>query len=506
MQSKRKHWAAKTTLVLTLGAFVSLSAATAVSAAPGDTVVDPSKKGTVTIHKFENPDSALAELATGKPLDLTGHGLTPLPGVTFSLERINPATYDLTTNEGWTSAAKVSAADAALESKDPAVTITTDSLGEATAIELPLGLYLVTETAVPAGVTAGAPFLVTIPLTDPDTQNSWIYDIHLYPKNAKIGTGEKTVSDKNATKIGDDITFTIRGDIPNLPVIDGYRITDPLDPRLTYKSATVTLEGGATLVPSDYELVVTPPAGGNGAIVTLTFTASGLAKLAQDSSAKVQLVIDTTVSSLGSGEINNTALIFPNEASFDKQPGEPGGPVEPPTVTSKFGNIDIFKTNARTDEALSGAKFAVYLSEADAIEGDPAKRISIGGTSVWTSSATGTIKIEGLRASGWVNGVAVLPGHPDFQYYWIDEVEAPVGFELISKPIRVEVKDIDAAVDVTVENAEENGGFTLPFTGSVLSASLFYGAGALVLAGAVVMVVRARRKTELADQAATPTV
>ncbi|QIM19672.1 hypothetical protein G7066_05010 [Leucobacter coleopterorum] len=52
---------------------------------------------------------------------------------------------------------------AALATKGYTTTATSDNNGDAIASNLPLGVYLVTETIVPAGTTAGAPFLVTVP-------------------------------------------------------------------------------------------------------------------------------------------------------------------------------------------------------------------------------------------------------------------------------------------------------------------------------------------------------
>ncbi len=77
----------------------------------------------------------------------------------------------------------------------------TDSYGHTSATNLPLGLYLIVETAVPEMVTSTtAPFFVSLPMTSVDGSNAtnggeqWLYDITLYPKNQTgIPTLEKTV-------------------------------------------------------------------------------------------------------------------------------------------------------------------------------------------------------------------------------------------------------------------------------------------------------------------------
>lgn len=62
-------------------------------------------------------------------------------------------------------------------------TMTTDANGFASATNLPLGLYLVVETKVPANVQETVePFFVSVPMTDVEG-DSWFYDLTLYPKN-----------------------------------------------------------------------------------------------------------------------------------------------------------------------------------------------------------------------------------------------------------------------------------------------------------------------------------
>ena len=158
--------------------------------------VDPSKTGSLTIHKYEKPATP-----TNLPNDGTAltpaqtAALTPMAGVTFTVQKVN--NIDLTTNAGWTAAAALTPAQAAAQAASPGSTTTTDAAGTATLGNLPLGLYLVTETGYPAGVTPSAPFLVTLPMTDPTSENSWKYDVNVYPKNA-VTTATKTVSDTSA--------------------------------------------------------------------------------------------------------------------------------------------------------------------------------------------------------------------------------------------------------------------------------------------------------------------
>lgn len=447
--------------------------------------IDPSQTGTLTIHKYQTPATPTNLPNNGTaltPAQLAA--LTPMAGVTFTVQKVN--NIDLTTNAGWTAAAALTPAQAAAQAATPGSTVTTDATGTAALANLPLGLYLVTETGYPAGVTPSAPFLVTLPMTDPVNENNWMYNVNVYPKNAVTGA-TKTVTDAPAIKIGDNVQWTITGDIPNVNPIDGYRITDKLDPKLSYSSATVKLSNGATLtLGTDYTVVFDTASN----TLTVDFTASGRAILAANPTAKVVVTVNTTVNAVG--QIANTANVYPNAASFTITPGQPGGPVVTPPVITKWGDIVLHKQDSKTSASLAGATFSVYPTQADALAGTNA--ITISGVSSWTTDATGNLVISGLRYSNWANGVAVNPGQPGYQSYWLVETKAPAGYELLAQPVETTVTSSDpSVVTVTINNVLHNAGFQLPLTGGVGTWALTAG-GILVLAGAGLFMVTGRRK------------
>ena len=448
--------------------------------------IDPSKTGSLTIHKYEKPSTATNLPNDGRALTPAQSAvLTPLPGVTFTVQKVN--NIDLTTNAGWTAAAALTPAQAAGQAASPGTTTTTDASGTATLGNLPLGLYLVTETGYPAGVTPSAPFLVTLPMTDPTSENSWMYDVNVYPKNAVTGA-TKTVDDASVVKLGDTVKWTITADIPNVDPIDGYRIVDKIDSKLDYANSTVALSNNAALTPNtDYTAVF------DAATNTLTvdFTASGRAILAANPTAKVLVTVNTAANTVG--EITNTAFVYPNAASFDIAPGQPGGPVvTPPVAVTKWGNIVLHKKDSQTSAALAGAVFSVYPTQADAQAGTNA--ISVGGANSWTTDASGNLVISGLRYSNWANGATVNPGDAGYQSYWLVETKAPAGYMLLAQPVETTVTSNDpTAVTVTIDNVPQNAGFELPLTGGVGTWALTAG-GVLVLAGAGLFMVTGRRK------------
>jgi RNA polymerase sigma factor (sigma-70 family) len=443
------------------------------------------RSGSLTIHKYEKPATP-----TGLPNDGTAltaaqlEGMTPMAGVTFTVQKVN--NIDLTTNAGWAAAAALTPAQAAAQAATPGSTATTDASGTATLGNLPLGLYLVTETGYPAGVTPSAPFLVTLPMRDPAAGNTWMYDVNVYPKNA-VTTATKTVNDASVLKLGDNVPWAITSDIPNVNPIDGYRIVDKLDPKLSYSNSAVALSDNAALVlNTDYRIVFDTASN----TLTIDFTASGRAILAANPTAKVLVTVNTTVNTVG--EIANTALVYPNAASFTITPGQPGGPVvTPPVSTTKWGDIVLHKKDSQSSAALSGAVFSVYPTQADALAGT--KAIGVGGTSSWTTDASGNLVISGLRYSNWANGKPVGPGQPGYQSYWLVETKAPSGYALLAQPVETAVTSNDpSAVTVTIGNIKENAGFQLPLTGAGTWA--LTAGGILVLAGAGVFMATGRRK------------
>ncbi|WGD36932.1 SpaH/EbpB family LPXTG-anchored major pilin [Lysinibacter sp. HNR] len=514
MQSHGKRWAVRTaTAMLTAGAMLTLGMTGLASAAEPSTI-DPTKFGSINIHKygFDEYNQLPPNLSNGTELapgDL--NGLLPMSGVTFQVQQVQGV--DLTTNAGWNSLPGRTPTNPGGALGAP-ISQTTNATGDAVFSNLPLGLYLVTETMYPAGYVPADPFLVTIPMTHPTNLNEWMYNVHVYPKNFNADGPDKIVEDGGATKVGDTISWTISGKIPPSQTLDGYRIVDPLDERLEYVSTEVSFKNSATplIEGVDYELVTDNSQGfdvfGPGTNVVVTFLPAGLAKLAANNQDEILVTISTIV--LEVGDIENTAIIYPNLPSFDIKPGTPGWPgdeVDPdnppgpggPGITpnppvTKFNGITINKVDASDNGRLiAGAEFQVFTSEADARA--LTNPISINGTDTWITDNNGVASISGLRVSRWANGGPVAPGETGYRLYWLAEVKAPSGYELLAAPISFEVlSTADTQVPLIVQNSPSNGGFTLPFTGSVISALLFYGAGTVILLGVALMVIRSRRK------------
>lgn len=488
------RWAVAAAGAITLGV---LSAGTA--AANGIGNIDPDEPRTLTIHKYElDGESPLTEhdgqLLTPPP------GSEPLPGVTFTITAI--PSVDLLTAAGWdtvaalNAAANPAAAALALGAGAVETYVTADP---ALPVSLPIGLYVVQETDSPSTVTnPAAPFLVTLPLPTgdehPTNPNEWIYDVHVYPKNAVTDIDKTVVEPAEGSAEyyhGDLVRWAITADVPRLEpgqTIDSFIVRDVVDTAqlefvaiadtptgIVPTSVAVAAAGGATvsLVSADYEIT---PADFSGDTLTLTFLAPGLAKLqalGEDFGGTVTFTVLTRVVAVPeNGVIENDAVSVINGSENDAE------------VSTTVGQLRVFKyadTDGDVQAPLAGATFQLYRSAADAAaETNP---VIIDGESAWTSNDQGLL-----------DALVLSPGQ-----YWLVETAAPVGYQLPANPVFGPYTVVAGVTDVdTGRNYQEIENFQnppvdLPLTGAA-GTILFSIAGAGIVAIAVGAGVRHRRR------------
>lgn len=477
---------------------------------------DGSKTANLHITKLQTPAGA-----AGDGTQLSSLPNTPIPGVQFTIKKVN--TIDLTTQAGWQSASAlatsynaaapttVPAAESAITSANYTLAApasgtttpqTTNASGVADFTGLPLGLYLVEETGTPAGVTAAAPFLVTLPLTDPKSTGTWNYDVYVYPKNA-VSAASKTVDDASAHGLGDPLSYTVTADIPDptgtpaTAPLTGYLLSDALDPKLGYTGSTIALKDGTAVPAADYTVTTS-----GTTTVEVRFNDAGLALLGQHRDTQVVWTIGAVTKAAGS--ISNTAYLYPDGPSVTSHdtPGDtshPGIPTAP--VVTKWGDVTVLKKSS-AGAALAGATFQVYVTNSKStkpVVGTDTP-VAINGTSSWTTDASGLATISGLRYSGFADNTTVTDGAAGYNYYWLVETKAPAGFELQAEPIGFTVDDTTttSGTDVTVTDVPSNAGFALPFTGGTGSTGVTLAGLGLIVAAALAALVLYRRRRSAA--------
>lgn len=229
MKKIKKFLAGVLTLAMAMSMMTMTAFATEVSGdeslIPASSVssIDLNANGKLTIHKknyagaedtsFQN---SAAYKGTGEEIDESNlpTGTTSLPNVTFMVYEVvskneladfyagdQVACYDV---EHFINSSDNSIKDE--YSGKSVYTLTTDADGVASKV-LPLGVYVVIETDAPDAVSAPAkPFLVSLPMTKVDG-SGWLYDVHVYPKNATSVSEIEINLFKFGTDAGTELNF-----------------------------------------------------------------------------------------------------------------------------------------------------------------------------------------------------------------------------------------------------------------------------------------------------------
>lgn len=200
---------------------------TSATIATTDTAGKP-KTGSLTIHKYEYNGTG-GSAGTGEISDAINKvpsDANPLEGAGFTIYKVagvdeltsyystNPTTLPSVNNyvdangkikENYSGT--IVGTEVGTEVKTE---VKTGADGTATFTGLDLGFYVVIETSTPDKVTTPAdPFLVSIPMTTVDGA-SWLYDVHVYPKN-KTTYGSVTLEKKgNNTTALSGVTFVLQ--------------------------------------------------------------------------------------------------------------------------------------------------------------------------------------------------------------------------------------------------------------------------------------------------------
>jgi fimbrial isopeptide formation D2 family protein/LPXTG-motif cell wall-anchored protein len=490
--------------VIALGAITAVAAVSPASAVilPGN--INTEQARTLTIHKHAlGPTSGQiqsngTELATPPP--------SPLPGAVFTATLVEGV--DLSTTAGWTQAASLTPAQAAQRPNTVSFTSSpSTSAGVATFTPdaatypngLPIGLYLIRETVLPEGVTNGsADFLVTLPLptgSQGTPANQWIYDVHVYPKNAVTALTKTRVAPPAGSveaRNPDLVRWAVASSIPTLAggdAINAFTLTDTLPAQLqlptdanrpTGVAPTNLVVTNAAGTPqsfienTDYTIGVS---GADSNVLTLTFTAPGRSKLTALQGGTVTLnVLTRAITIPPSGVITNSVTSVINGATTTTSGNAPIGQL----------TVFAYSTSQGGRTPLNDATYSVYLTEQDAINNT--NPVFVNGQSTWTTAGTGA-------QTGYVAIPIMTPGN-----YWVREITPPTGFQLPSpdRILTAVVPGPTSTVDPVrnyVEFAHSQvPAFVLPITGGDGGVWFAAGGAALlsVMLGAAIVVARRR--------------
>lgn len=288
----------------------------------------------------------------------------------------------------------------------------------------------------------------------------------------------------NTVNIGE--TFSFQTEITVGQGAKNYVLYDEMDEGLELvetlgKIVTINNEDNNVPEAGEYTVVRNNPNGKDG--FTLTFTDSYIQK--QKVGSKITIMYHAKVKEdapMDTAMINDTYLKYGAKQETTHS--------ETKTYTFK---IPVFKYTG-TNTPLSGAKFKLYTNEncADNTEVKLKKvdennyRYSESEGVLLESPTSGMFNINGLQAGT----------------YYLKEVEAPVGYNKLNKPIKITVgldetinkymyvKDVTK--NITQVDVLNKSGSLLPSTGGI-GTTVFYIAGAfLVLISGVVLIAKKR--------------
>ncbi len=379
-------------------------------------------------------------------------------------------TYVVTTSDKFSAPAFAVALKAALAGKTGTPLTVKD--GKATATGLELGYYFVSSTT-------GA--LCNLTTTNPTVT---IHDKNDIPFDK--------VDNKESVDVGETVTYTITGKVPDYTGFTTYTylITDEMSTGLTFDGVgTVKVTVGGTDVTTACTIAVDKDNSNK-------FTVS-IPVMSYTIGAEIKVTYTATVNenAVAKVENNKATLTYSNDPTDSSKTTKT--PEDKETVYSAKIVIDKYAAQADANDKthkLAGAQFVLY-KEVNGVKqyykwNDTDKK-----KVTWTAN-----KEEATVKTTVENGAASFDGIADGTYY-LEEIAAPAGYNLLQDPVKVVVNGTNAtatnlnALTVNEEVANQSG-TELPSTGG-MGTTIFYVLGGVLMAGALVLlVVRKRMRTE----------
>lgn len=386
----------------------------------------------------------------------TTHGLT--------LTQVNGGdTYVVTTGNGFSApdfAATLKTAVSGKTGKE-----LTASGSSVTVDNLPLGYYFVASTS-------GA--LCNLTTTNPDVT---IHDKNDMPF-------EKT-DNKVSADVGETVNYTITGKVPDTTGFETYtyEIADTMSDGLTFKKDVKVTVGSAD-VTADCNVAYN--ANGNANSFTVTIPV-----MSYQIGAAIEVTYTATVNEKAIAVVsNNEAKLTYSNNPTDSE-SKTTTPAQKQEVYSSKIVIDKFETGKKTTK-LPNAKFVLYKEvTTDAETSLVYYKWNTDKKVEWvTDMAAATVMTTNDQ------GEATFGGLADGTYHLV-ETEAPAGYNPLTAPVEVKVAGSSADItklSVTAE-VENKTGTTLPTTGG-MGTTVFYVLGAVLVLGAVVLLVTKKRMSD----------
>lgn len=319
-------------------------------------------------------------------------------------------------------------------------------------------------------------------------------------------------ADKTTVNIGDVVTYTVKGSIPDTTGYAKYvyKIHDELSTGLDFVNDATGTACEANSVKVTVAFTDTSLTVGGTTPTTATLDTANNRKMSLDLSEWVrdnQANKGKEFTVTYYAKVNKDAVVTEKnkaQLEYGNKPGETTTTTPSEAKTPTYP-LDILKTKKDSNVKLAGAKFSLYTSEADAKNGtNPIKVTGKNGNYVVDSNSTTTEfeSVENIEEKGYnlrVNGLA------EGTYYLV-ETKAPDGYNKLTAPVVIKItKSTDTDVnnwtiskDGTVETDKiidiaNSTGSLLPSTGG-RGAIAFAVIAAILVFGVAVSFIRDKRK------------
>ena len=316
----------------------------------------------------------------------------------------------------------------------------------------------------------------------------------------EVPVPEKTVKEdstgiygkSNTAQIGDTVEF--KTTIHAKKGAQNYKLHDQMEAGLTLNKDSIVVKVGDTVLTKDTDYTVAydvtcEDAQGNDATCDfeITFTQSYLDTI----TAETNIVVTYTAVLNEKAEIaddtndNDTVLDYGDNSrsEWDK-------------TTTKTFSFDIVKTDSNM-KLLNGAKFELYDAQT---AGNKIALVNVS-DGVYRIATADEKSAEGFTSAVIEAGRATVKGMDANTTYWLEETEAPAGYNKLAGRVEVKIENSNLSTTMNGETWEQgNGGVQitnkagteLPSTGGI-GTTIFYVMGSILVLGAAVLLVTKKR-------------
>lgn len=300
-----------------------------------------------------------------------------------------------------------------------------------------------------------------------------------------------TFVDDSLANIGDTVYF--KTTITAQPGAEKYILHDIMDAAFTFNKNSIEVKSGDTVInDTNYDIYYdkNDTTATNKAEDECTFEI----RFKQDylnTLVKNQQIVVTY-----NAILNENATINYGDHNTAKLTYGDKGSVEDKTTTTT-SQMKVLKYTGTTTNTLNGAKFKLYTQQTD---GEALKFTKKDDQNyILTKEATGQDEIETIQ-----EGTFTLKGLKPGVTYYLEETEAPKGYNKLTSRIKVELRDYGMVIvndnntgrPLSQVEVENKSGSLLPSTGGMGTTLIYLIGGALVLGSGIVLANKKRAKAK----------